>query len=197
MLRTISCSTKISQCVYFPCGRFKLNRPPPSVRLYGTQLQYVSSVNYLGNQITSDLSDDESIHSHIRGFYTRANSLVRKFQFASPGVKRVLFNAYCSSMYCSQLWSRYTLGTMRKLRVAYNNAFRILFGYRTSASVSQMFVSHGVDSFEARRRKLTYAFVQRIATSENNLTIRLFHSDAFNHSTFWRHYLNLIFKHPG
>ena len=44
-----------------------------------------------------------------------------------------------------------TYCTIRWLRVACNNALRIVIGYRTSDSASQMFVTHGIDTFEARR----------------------------------------------
>ncbi|KAI8513720.1 hypothetical protein Bbelb_080440 [Branchiostoma belcheri] len=158
-------------------------------------LVYVSSVNYLGNQITTNLSDDESIRTHIRRFYTRANSLVRKFKFASTEVKRTLFNAYCSSMYCAQLWTRYTLGAIRKLRTAYNNAFRILFSYGKFESASRMFVTEVVDTFDARRRKLTHSFTNRLLNSNNRIIKLAIHSDLSSTSHYWDHYIGLVYRY--
>ena len=72
----IFCAKK-TNCMYFPCNRRALNGMPPSVKLYGKYLPYVSSVTYLGFQITPDLSDDESIRKQTRHMYSKANSLIR------------------------------------------------------------------------------------------------------------------------
>ena len=52
-------------------------------------------------------------------------------------------------MYYCQLWCKYTVANYNKLKVAYNNAFRILFGLSRRCSASEMFVSRSVVTFEA------------------------------------------------
>ena len=42
---------------------------------------------------------------------------------------------------------------MSKVRVAYNNVFRLLFGYRKSCSASKMFVTNNIYNFEGHMRK--------------------------------------------
>jgi len=40
--------------------------------------------------------------------------------------KKTLFRAYCMPMYACQLWSKHTQSSMKRLRAAYNNAYRIM-----------------------------------------------------------------------
>ena len=44
------------------------------------------------------------VKRQTRTFYTRANLLIRNFRHCTDKVKYYLFQSYCTSMYCSQLW---------------------------------------------------------------------------------------------
>ena len=52
--------------------------------------------------------------------------LIRNFKTCSNEVKCHLFKTFCSNIYCSTLWCRFTDESMRRLKVAYNRIFRIL-----------------------------------------------------------------------
>ena len=86
----------------------------------------------------------DDIMKQMRGLYARANSVLRKFAACSFEVKLRLFQAFCTSFYCARLWYKFTKQVMSKVSVAYNNVFRLLFGYRRSCSTSEMFVTNDI-----------------------------------------------------
>ena len=51
---------------------------------------------------------------------------------------------------------------MTKVRVAYNNVFRLLFGYRRSCSASEMFVYNNIYNFEVILSYLSYLILSYI-----------------------------------
>ena len=57
--------------------------------------------------------------------------------------------------------------------MAYNNVFRLLFGYRRSCSASEMFVYNNIYNFEGRLRKNINDFTMRIGSSSNVLIATL------------------------
>ena len=57
--------------------------------------------------------------------------------------------------------------------MAYNNVFRLLFGYRRSCSASEMFVNNNIYNSEGRMRKLINDFTMRIGGSSNILIATL------------------------
>jgi len=63
--------------------------------------------------------------------YARANTIIRKFSFASQSTKLMLFRAFCSPIYGCQLWCSMFQYSVNKLRVAYNDASRLLFARTT------------------------------------------------------------------
>ena len=69
--------------------------------------------------------------------------------------------------YASQLWCNYSTSAIYRLKVAYNNAYRILYGMTRyhSARASQIYYS--IDSFYALQRKNTNKFVERCHLSQN------------------------------
>jgi len=89
--------------------------------------------------------------------YARANSIIRKFSQASLASKIVLFKAYCTPMYGCQLWSSSFQYSLNKLKVAYNDWFRLLLNEPRWCSASSLFVYHIVPTFDALIRKLIYA----------------------------------------
>ena len=80
----------------------------------------------------------------MRGLYARTNSVLIKFAACSFEVKLRLFQAFCTSFYCAHLWYKFTKQLMSKVRVSYNNVFRLLFGCRSSCSASEMFVTNDI-----------------------------------------------------
>ena len=165
----------------------------PSFSISHDLIKEVDHVKYLGHIITSNASDDMDILRQCRSLYIQCNVLVRKFFMCSSTVKKILFKSYCYPMYTCYLWRRYNMSTLKKLRVAYNNAFRGLMGYPKYCSASLMFTSHRVSTFEAVIRNLVYKFSERINRSENSIIMNVISSDAFWQSYIRRHWDSLLY----
>ena len=71
------------------------------------------------------------------------------------------------------MWYKFTKHVMSNVRVAYNNVFRLLFGYRRSCRASEMFVTNNIYNFEGRLRKHINDFIMRIGSSRNVLIATL------------------------
>ena len=84
-------------------------------------------IKYLGVLLNDNLNDNDDIMKQMRGSYARVNSVLRKFAACSFEVKLRLFQAFCTSFYCAHLWYKFTKHVMSKVRVAYNNVFRLLY----------------------------------------------------------------------
>ena len=176
---------KKSECMYFIASKFGLtNDMVPPVYLSGKKLNVVLKHIYLGDVVMDNLSDEGDIRRQTRKFYCYANSLIRKFSNCNNDVKVSLFRTYCTNMYCSQVWWQYSQKCMNNLRVAYNNAFRILMSFPRDCSASGMCVTNRVPSFQALRRNLLYKFSVRLHSSDNSLLTKLLSSDAFVRSKF-------------
>ena len=159
-------NTKKSVCMLINSNKFNL-RTSPTIKLGDTRLSYVSSYKYLGCLITDELSDNGDIKKTLRGIYARANVLIRKFSNCSTRVKKQLFQAFCTNLYCTHLWWSYSKETLLKTTVAYNNSLRFLLGYQRFCSASGMFVECNLDNFATIRRRYIYNFMCRTRTSSN------------------------------
>ena len=84
-------------------------------------------------------------------------------------VKKKLFVSYCTSLYCSALWSTYTpKRVMEEIHIAHNDVYRLLFKLpRGLSSVSQHFVTAGIPNFTMIRRRHMYSLYKRILSSSN------------------------------
>ena len=72
-----------------------------------------------------DKNTDLDVKKQMRKFDASINTLVHKFGKCSPEVKCKLFDSYCTSLYCSQLWFQSSKTVFHK-RVSYNNSLRRL-----------------------------------------------------------------------
>ena len=109
-----------------------------------------------------------------RNFYTRANLLICSFRYYS-----YLFQSYCTSMYCCQLWFNSTKGCLKKLKTSYNSALLRFLVISKPYSASQMFVSRGILSFDDLLRKSISRFVERIENSTNSIIHACLSSSVF------------------
>jgi len=103
----------------------------------------------------------------VKSLYCAANKLRGTFDQCSPAVKNTLFRVYCMPMYACQLWSKYKQTSMKRLRAAYNNAYRIMHYIPRNVSVRPHQVSHCVRTFDAVLRNNLYRFFVRCASSSN------------------------------
>ena len=154
------------------------------IKLYDKNLEFVDICKYLGFYMNRSFCDDGDINRQMRSFYIRSNYLIRNFSKCSDNVKSLLFNSYCSSMYCAPLWSNFKLGTIRKLTVSYNNVFRRLMSLPRRCSASSMFVFNPVSSFGELWRKLIYSFRRKILTTKNMIMIDIVNTTQLTSDIF-------------
>jgi len=107
--------------------------------------------------------------------------------------KNTLFRADCMPMYACQLWSKNTQTGMKRLRAAYNNAYRIMHYIPRNVSVRPHQVSHCVRTFDAVLRNNLYRFFMRCTSSFNFFIRSLQMSDAFYKSSFFFNCLTLLY----
>jgi len=137
----------------------KYKQPAPSnVFLNGVSVQFLNQVKYLGVWIDASLKDDDDIQRQVKSLYCAANKLGGTFDQCTPAVKNTLFRAYCMPMYDCHLWSKYTRTSMKRLRAAYNNAYRIMHYIPRNVSVGPHQVNHCVTTFDAVLRNNLYRF---------------------------------------
>jgi len=96
-------------------------------------------------------------------------------------------------MYGCQLWSKYTQTSMKRLRVTYSNAYRIMHYIPRNVSVRPQQVKHYVRTVDALLRNNLYRFFIRCASSSNLFIRSLQMSDAFYKSSFFLSYLTLLY----
>ncbi|XP_063361861.1 uncharacterized protein LOC134650858 [Cydia amplana] len=157
-----------SEYMVFKAGTKCPSHVPP-IRLNGEQLTRVNSFKYLGHLVTDDLRDDSDIERERRALAIRANMIARRFSRCTAQVKITLFRAYCTSLYTCSSWARYTQRSINKLRVQYNDAFRVLLRLPRHCSASGMFADAHVDSFYATLRKRCAATLRRVRDSRHSL----------------------------
>ena len=110
---------------------------------------------------------DVHVARQTRNFYLQANLLLRNFRHCSDQVKFVLFQTYCTNLYCCQLWFNSTKSSLKNLPTSYNSVLRRLLGICKPYSASKMFVSRGIPTFAELLRTSIYRFTQRIEHSSN------------------------------
>ena len=141
----------------------------PQFTLNGSIVEVVSLYKYLGVFLADDLVDDRDIQRQVKAIYARGNMLTKKFRMCSNEVKARLFKSYCSSMYCSALWSAYTVGNFRKLQTSYNKMIRIFFNLERECSISAKCIELNVDCFKVLQRKHTFSLRSRILVCDSSI----------------------------
>ena len=157
------------------------------------KLAYVKEANYLGVIICNDLKDDGDILRHLRNFYARSNSIIRKFHHCSVGVKLHLFHAYCCTTYYCQLWVNFNKGSYLKAQVAYNNMHRRILGYSRRDSASGMFANNAINTFDTLLRKNIYGFKRRIFNINNGLIRVMYNCFEIVNGPMWISWANSLY----
>ena len=172
------------------------NQKFPLFLLSDRTLEVVKKVRYLGHIITDDLCDDDDVQRQCCKLYAQANMLARKFHMCTEDVKVSLFRAYCTPFYTAQLWCKYRTAKLKKLQVAYNDAFRILLKLPRWTSASSLFVTSNVPTFHAVLRNFMYKLMCRLLESKNKLIIALTdtkQSDTRYSSGLWKHWNRCLY----
>ena len=131
------------------------------------------------------INDDGDISRQLRCLYTSSNTLLRKFAYCT---QKVWFN-----FYCSELWCDYSMSSISKLRVAYNNVFRNLLDYGSRDSASSMFAINAIDTYEARIRKGYFTFRQMLLSSINNIVTCINSNTWLRHNYIWPKWDNSLY----
>ena len=175
-----------TKCVYF-CDSRPVKIKHGRVKIGDVSVDVVENFKYLGHILHHTMDDTSDIMAQLRQFYGRGNTIVRKFGGCSNDVKRILFNSYCGSFYCSSLWTAYNDYTMNRLKVAYNNVFRKLHKLPFNCSASEMFVNNRVKTFLHLRRNAMSSLTDRLLDSKNTiLQACVALKNSANHkSPFW------------
>ncbi len=82
---------------------------------------------------------------------------------------------------------------MTKLRIACNNVYRKVLGYRRRDSASTMFVVNNIDTFEAKMRKTCFKFKQRIEASENIIVQRICNNSWITNNYMVKYWNELLY----
>ena len=161
-------NAKKSVCMFF---RSSVNKQCglSDILISGSICEFANEVKYLGVVINSSFKTTTDVKRQTRNFYARANLLIHNFRYCTDNVKCYLFQSYCTSMYCCQLWFNSIKGSLKKLKTSYNSALRRFLVISKPYSASQMFVSRGILSFDELLRKSFYRFVERIENSTNSI----------------------------
>lgn len=141
----------------------------PKLCLNGKPLKCVHSNKYLGIILSSDYTDNGDILKCVKSIYTRGNMITKSFKMCSDTVKHYLFRSYFSNAYCCQLWSTYKSACLKKAVVAYNDVYRKLFNIARGHSISAIYVTNSIDSFNVLLRKHAYSFTTRLLNCDNEL----------------------------
>ena len=111
----------------------------------------------------------------MRTVYAKSNTLLRTFSHCSTYVKVTLFQSYCT--HCIVRFSGVITRSQHLERfVAFNNAYRKMFGLPKRSSVSAMYAQHNICNFETMILKSIYGFMQRLENSSNSIICTLYNS---------------------
>ena len=165
----------------------------PEFRLSQEVIAVVDDFKYLGHFLSSNMKDDKDIERQRRKIFMQGNTLVRKFYMCSLDVKIELFRSYCSSMYTSQLWTRYTANAIRRLYIAYHNSLKILIGVSTREHTSPICANLNIKSCPALIRNLIFKFMTRLNQSENKIIAAICSSSFYYASPMWKHWRQLLY----
>ena len=167
----------------------------PQITLNGKCLKWKHEHTYLGVLLQDNSTDANDINRQVRCLYTQGNLLLRKFNKCSDVVKCLLFRSYCTNLYCASLWCNYTASSFSRIKVAYNNIFRMLLSVKRR-EVYGAYVRFNVDSFQVVLRKSIYTFIQRLLKSNNCLISNIVTSLSFiSGSTLYTQWMTMLYKY--
>ena len=108
-----------SMCITILPKTYKLSIP--SLSLNNADLVYTSSIKHLSVVLNKNVKDDGDISRQLRCLYASSNTILRKFAYCMQNMKLHLLESYCLYFYYSELWCDYSMSSISKLRVVYNN----------------------------------------------------------------------------
>ena len=184
----------IDKSVILPIYYGSSRHNPVKLYIGNTLLNVVKAYKYIGHWISEDLSDDIDIYSNIKQLYKQSYMIANNFSHCIKATKIILFKSFVSNIYLSSIWLP-NRANMRKIKVAYNNAYRIVMKYKRRNSASLMFLYDNVNNLTIKLRKSYNSLYQRIRNSRNSLIVQLYYYNVLCPSqifTFVNLYLDNI-----
>ena len=126
----------ISVCTVFKPKVYKLYLP--TVFIGSEALKLINESKYFGFTFSDSKSDDCDMLRQMRLLYAKSNQLLQTLVM----VLRMLISLYFKllhSIVLSFLWNDYKNSTFNKIRVAFNNAYRKIFGLPKRSSARTMY----------------------------------------------------------
>ena len=80
---------------------------------------------------------------------------------------------HCIVLICGMITKK---STFSEIRVAFNNAYRKIFGLPKRSSASTMYANNNICNFETTLRKNAFGFMQRLEQSTNTIITTLYQS---------------------
>jgi len=180
-----------SVCQLFGDSSYEFSRP--LIKLCGRVLQWSETVRYLGFDINCNNRDHEEMLRRRRELYITANLIRSRFHHCSRDVKVYLFRKYFSTIYCNSLWCPVSPCVMDKLRVCYNDCFKIIMQIGRRKSSTLVFSEHRVRDFSAMRRISSYSLLSRLATTSNVIISAIVNSNIFKESSISKMWRSILF----
>ena len=165
----------------------------PKLLIDNSEISFVQSVKYLGLHIDSDLTDDIDIQRQVKSLYCSANKLKQQFSNCSLEVKNYLFKYFCMPFHESHLWCNYRKYNFSRLRVAYNDSYRILHYIPRCVSDRNHQVQSNIYILYALIRKHIFSFINRCMNSENIFIMSLMSFDLWYKSYCYQYFVLTLF----
>ena len=102
-LHDFTFNAKKSMCMYFSSSMNK-HCGCPVIYLGNSICEFDKEVKYLDGIVHSSMKTTIDVARQTHKLYLQANLLLRNFRHCSDQVKCVLFQTYCTNLYCCQLW---------------------------------------------------------------------------------------------
>lgn len=153
---------------------------------FGKSLLYhTQEVKYLGCIIEAKhlhrnhtvISNDKEFEKRCADMYKRAYMIKSWFKKCSAYVKSFLFKTYLSSIYCSSLWDL-NKGQLKRFKVVYNSAVRIVFGYGKFHSVTHVIIDNDLKNYLELLQASVESLQCRLACSDNQILQSIYHSSS-------------------
>ena len=161
-------NVKKSVCMFF---KSSVNKQCDYANVYlsANHIDFVQKVKYLGVLLNSSMKTSIDVSRQTWKFYAQANMLLRNFRYCGREVKCMSFKSFCTNMYCCPLWYNSTSSSIIKLKSSYNSVMRRLLCIRMPYSVSEMFGSCGIPSFNELLCKCIFNFFERISKNTSSI----------------------------
>ena len=107
-------NAKKSKCLVFQPKRRGIPVPSsPAFYIGGNAIEIVDKWPHLGHIITCEYNDEADISNRRNSLLSQINSILCYFKNVSSLVKLKLLQAYCSSLYGSEIWNLYAMAKSR------------------------------------------------------------------------------------